>query len=130
MRVLFPRLISASILCCLALPSAMQAESDPAKVYKANCVLCHSANGSGESAAGKALHAKDLRAAEVQAKSDAALAEIIGKGKGKMPAFAAKVPADHLTKLVAFNRGLAKKEEKTPIKVFASSGKGGFNAWM
>src|ERR1700730_9738766 len=110
MRRIFLRLSVAIIFCCVAFPSTLGAESDPATVYKANCVLCHSENGSGDSAAGKALHAKDLRAAEVQAKPDAALAEIIGKGKGKMPAFAAKVPADDLTKLVAYIRDLAKKK--------------------
>jgi cytochrome c6 len=110
MRKVFLRLIPATILCCLALPSFLQAENDPAKVFKTNCVQCHSADGSGDSAAGKALHAKDLRSAEVQAKTDAALTEVITKGKGKMPAFGAKIPADDVTKLVAYIRNLAKKK--------------------
>jgi cytochrome c6 len=110
MRKVFLRLIPVSILCCLALPSIMQAEVDSAKFFKTNCVLCHSADGSGDSASGKALHAKDLRSAEVQAKSDAALAEVITKGKGKMPAFGAKIPADDVSKLVTYIRDLAKKK--------------------
>ena len=109
MRVLFPRLISASILCCLALPSAMQAESDPAKIYKTNCVLCHSANGSGDNATGKAFHAKDLRSAEVQKQTDEELAEVITKGKGKMPAFGAKIKPDDVKKLVAYLRALPRQ---------------------
>jgi mono/diheme cytochrome c family protein len=52
MTELFPRFISAVILCCMALPSAMQAQSDAAKLFKTNCVQCHSANGSGDTAAG------------------------------------------------------------------------------
>ncbi len=108
MRQLFPRLISAGILFCLALPSAMQAQSDPAKIFKANCVQCHSANGSGDTTAGKAFHAKDLRSAEVQKQTDEELAEVITKGKGKMPAFGAKIKPDEVKKLVAYLRELPK----------------------
>jgi hypothetical protein len=59
-RERFLRVIPAGILCCLALPAVMQAQSDPARSFKMNCVLCHSADGSGDSATGKALRAKDL----------------------------------------------------------------------
>jgi len=95
-------------LCCLALPSAMQAQSDPAKIFKTNCVLCHSANGSGDNATGKAFHAKDLRSAEVQKQTDEELAEVITKGKGKMPACGAKIKPDDVKKLVAYLRALPK----------------------
>src|SRR4029077_5181474 len=37
-------LILAGALCWLAFPSAMEAQSDAEKIYKANCVLCHSAD--------------------------------------------------------------------------------------
>jgi cytochrome c6 len=110
MRELFPRIISAGILCCLALPSAMQAQSESAKIFKANCVQCHSANGSGDTTAGKAFHAKDLRSAEVQKQTDEELAEVITKGKGKMPAFGAKIKPDEVKKLVAYLRELPKEK--------------------
>src|ERR1700721_2695236 len=110
MRQLFLCLIPASILCCLALPSAAQTQSDAGKIYKANCVLCHSADGSGDSATGKAMQAKDLRSDEVQKQSDADLAEAITKGKGKMPAFGAKVKPDDVKKLVAYIRELPKQK--------------------
>jgi cytochrome c oxidase cbb3-type subunit 3 len=86
----------------------MQAQSDPAKIFKTNCALCHSADGSGDSATGKAFHAKDLRSAEVQKQTDAELAEVITKGRGKMPAFGAKIKPDDLKKLVAYLRALPK----------------------
>jgi mono/diheme cytochrome c family protein len=108
MRALFLRLISAGVLCCLAPASTMQAESDPAKIFKTNCVLCHSANGSGDNATGKAFHAKDLRSAEVQKQTDEELAEGIAKGKGKMPAFGSKIKPDDVKKLVAYIRALPK----------------------
>src|ERR1700722_4323308 len=110
MRQLFLSLIPAGILCCMALPSAAQAQPDAARIYKTNCALCHSADGSGDNATGKALQAKDLRSEEVQKQSDAELAEVITKGRGKMPAFGAKLKPDDVTKLVAFIRGMANKK--------------------
>lgn len=102
--------LSFATLLSLALPGIAWAQADSAQVFKANCVLCHSANGSGDSTAGKALKAKDLRSPEVQKQTDAALAEVIGKGKGKMPAFAAKIKPDDINKLVAYLRELTKKK--------------------
>jgi mono/diheme cytochrome c family protein len=110
MQKLFLCFIAAGILCFLALPTATHAQSDPAKIYKTNCVLCHSADGSGDSPSGKALHAKDLRSEEVQKQSDAALSEVITKGKRKMPAFGAKIKPDDVEKLVAYLRELAKQK--------------------
>jgi cytochrome c6 len=73
-------------------------------------VLCHAENGSGDSPSGKALKAKDLRSEEVQQESDAALAEAIAKGKGKMPAFRTKLKPDDIKSLVAYIRSLASKK--------------------
>ncbi len=110
MRKLFLRFIPTVILCCVGQSSVTQAQSDAAKVFKTNCVLCHSADGSGDSATGKALHAKDLRSDEVQKQSDAALTEVITRGKGKMPAFGTKIHPDGVSKLVAYIRELPKKK--------------------
>jgi mono/diheme cytochrome c family protein len=111
MRELFLHLVPAAILCCLLLPSATQAESDPAKLYQTNCALCHGADGSGNTAPGKAFHAKDLRSDEVQKQTDAELTEVITKGRNKMPAFGAKIKADDIKKLVAYLRELPKKKQ-------------------
>ena len=109
MRLLFLRCLQTSVLVGLSLPAVMQAQSDPAKIYQTNCVLCHSADGSGGSSTGKALHAKDLRSPEIQKQSDEDLAEAITKGKGKMPSFGAKIKPDEMKKLVAYIRELPKK---------------------
>ncbi|MFY9532222.1 MAG: cytochrome c [Candidatus Acidiferrales bacterium] len=94
-------------LIALAVPAG--AQDDVAKLYKTNCVLCHAADGSGNSPSGKALGAKDLASSEVQKKSDAELTEAITKGKGKMPAFGAKLKPDAIKQLVAYIRAMAKK---------------------
>jgi mono/diheme cytochrome c family protein len=98
----------AVLICSLALATAAQAQSDAAATFKANCVLCHAADGSGNTSAGKALGAKDLRSAEVQKQSDAVLADTITKGKGKMPAFGSKLKPEDVKGLVTYVRGLKK----------------------
>ena len=110
MKKAFLSFIAPSILCFIAFPTATQAQSDAAKLYKTNCALCHSVNGSGDSPSGKALHAKDLRSEEVQKQSDEALSEVITKGKGKMPAFGAKIKPDDVTNLVSYLRALPKQK--------------------
>jgi cytochrome c6 len=92
----------------LALPGRADAQDAAAK-FKTNCVMCHAADGSGNTSAGKALGAKDLRSAEVQKKTDAELNLIISKGKGKMPAFGAKLKADEITAMIGYLRQIAKK---------------------
>jgi len=75
-----------------------------------NCDLCHGADGSGDTGPGKAFHAKDLRSDEVRNQSDAALIEVITKGKGKMPAFGTKIKPEDITKMVAYIRSLPIKK--------------------
>jgi mono/diheme cytochrome c family protein len=106
----FSRPCLAGLVLGLILPAVAQAQDDAANTFKTNCVLCHGANGSGNTAAGKALKAKDLRSPEVQKQTNAALIGIISKGKGKMPAFADRIEADDMKKLVAYVRALAKKK--------------------
>jgi mono/diheme cytochrome c family protein len=113
MRRIFVHLVaSAGISACLiavTVPTGVHGQSDVAKAYKTNCVLCHAADGSGNSPSGKALRAKDLASSEVQKKTDAELAEVIAKGKGKMPAFGAKLKPDDIKQLVAYIRAMPKK---------------------
>ena len=98
-----------TVLSALLPLSCLQAQSDGGKTFKVNCVLCHSADGSGDSATGRALKARDLRSEEVQKQSDAELDAVIAKGKGKMPAFGAKLSADAVKSLTGYIRELKKK---------------------
>jgi cytochrome c6 len=112
MRLRFGKFILAVTLPCaalLALPGLLRADGDAAKIYKKNCELCHGPDGSGNTPPGKAQGAKDLGSSEVQKKSDEELAEVITKGKNKMPAFGRKVKPEDIQRLVAYIRTLAKK---------------------
>ena len=110
MRVRILRLIPAAIFTCLVLTPALSAQMDAAKIYKTNCELCHGPDGSGNTGTGKAMHARDLRSDETQKQSDAALTEVISKGRGKMPAFGKKIKPEDITKVLAYIRILAAKK--------------------
>jgi mono/diheme cytochrome c family protein len=89
-------------------PHLLIAETD-ASLFKAKCALCHGEDGGGNTPTGKAQKAKDLRSEETQKKSDAEIAEVITKGRNKMPAFGQKLKPDQIQQLVAYIRQLPKK---------------------
>jgi cytochrome c6 len=102
--------ISIGILCFAALVTTMQAQSDPATIFKANCASCHGVDGSANTQAGKAVHAKDLRSEEIQEKSASEIADVITNGNGKMPAFGSKLSSKDIKKLAAYVRTLGKQK--------------------
>ena len=59
--------------------------------YKQNCKNCHGDDGKGHTMVGKMVKAADLTSNAVTKKSDAELAVVIGKGKGKMNGFGEKL---------------------------------------
>jgi mono/diheme cytochrome c family protein len=83
--------------------------AEPVAVYKAKCASCHAVDGSGNTAAGKAMKLRDLRSAEVQAQSDDQLFNIIAKSKGKMPGYEKSLGADKCKQLVTHIRHLGGK---------------------
>ena len=99
------------VLCALVMAWSfpMYAAIDGAALYKAKCSGCHAADGTGNTPVGKALHVKSLTSDEVQSQKDADLAEVITKGKGKMPKFEGKLSADEVKAVIAIIRGFAQK---------------------
>jgi mono/diheme cytochrome c family protein len=79
-----------------------------ADVFKAKCAACHGASGAGDTGMGKSLKLKDLGSADVQAKSDADLTEIISKGKKPMPGYEGKLTNDQIQDVVKYIRTLKK----------------------
>ena len=77
-------------------------------LFKAKCAACHGATGAGDTTMGKAMKIRDLGSADVQKQSDDELAGVIGKGKGKMPAYDGKLTKDQIGDLVKYIRSLKK----------------------
>jgi mono/diheme cytochrome c family protein len=99
-----------TLLACgvMAICSSSAVAQDAAATYKAKCAMCHGADGKG-SPTGIKMGARDFTSADVQKETDAQLAAIIDKGKGKMPAYDGKLKDTEITDLVTYIRGLAKK---------------------
>ena len=100
-------------------PSAENQAGNPEqgrRLFLRNCAKCHGANGSGDTPIGKAVGAKDLRAAEAQKMSDAQIFNQIAMGSGNMPSLSNAIEegkADELraqaNDLVAYIRELGKQ---------------------
>lgn len=98
-------LVASLLLFCACARSA----DDAAALYKTKCAACHGADGSGNTAMGKAFKLRDLGSDEVQAQTDAQLTAITSDGKGKMPAYKGKLTDDQIKELVGYIRTLKKK---------------------
>ena len=79
-----------------------------ADTFKAKCAACHGATGAGDTTMGKNLKLRDMGSADVQKQTDDELATIIGKGKGKMPAYDGKLTKEQVGEVVKFIRSLKK----------------------
>jgi len=90
----------------LASPAPQKSAED---VYLDKCAVCHAKDGSGNTAKGRKVKAKDLRSDEIQKLSDAELIKDVGQGKGKdMDGFQKELGADMVKQLVAYCRSFAK----------------------
>ena len=92
----------------LMLPAFSLAEDTGPELYKTKCQACHGPNGDASTTMAKNLKLKDLGSADVQKQSDGDLKTLIGKGKGKMPAFGSKLSDPQIDALVKFVRSLKK----------------------
>ncbi len=80
------------------------------EVFTSKCVMCHGADGTGNTAMGKRFNIQNLRSPEAQKLSDADLAATITKGKNKMPAFEGKLTPQQVNNVVAHIRELQKQK--------------------
>jgi mono/diheme cytochrome c family protein len=90
----------------LAIPA--RSDDKSAATYKQKCVACHGADGKGSTPTGKALGIRSLTSAETIKMGDQELAEIIEKGKGKMPKYGSSMKPDEIKAMVAYVRALGK----------------------
>ena len=104
------RSITMTMILGLSLAAVATAQSPKAaKLFQAHCAICHGPDGHAAVPAGKALGAPDFSLPVVQAQTDTQLADVIGSGKGKMPAFAKQLSKDQIQDLVVYVRALATK---------------------
>ncbi len=95
--------LALSLLFALVLVPVALAE-DGAALFKGKCAMCHGPDGAGQTTMGKNLKLRDLGSADVQKQTDAELTKITSDGKGKMPAYKAKMTAAEIDAVVKFLR--------------------------
>ena len=79
-----------------------------AALFKAKCAPCHGPDGKGATSMGKVLKVRDLSSPEVQKQTNDELTTMIENGKGKMPAYKAKLSSSEIKELVSYIRTLKK----------------------
>ena len=98
--------IASLLLFAASTSSVAQSGAD---TYKAKCQMCHSADGSADTPAGKATKARALSSPEVLKESDTDLLVIIKSGKNKMPAFNGKLTDAQMKEVLDYVHTLQKK---------------------
>lgn len=88
---------------------AVLAQGSGADTYKSKCAMCHAADGSGNTPAGKATRTPPFSAAEMLKMSDADFIADTKNGKDKMPAYSGKLSDLEIKDVVAYIRTLQKK---------------------
>jgi cytochrome c6 len=82
--------------------------SPGAAIFKTKCVLCHGADGTGNTPLGKQLQAANLRSKEVQKLSDAELQKAVHDGQANMPPFGEQLTDDEIGQVVQYVRQFGK----------------------
>jgi mono/diheme cytochrome c family protein len=100
-------LVLVAALAAFSLPAVDQ--NSGADTYHSKCLMCHAADGSGNTPAGKAMKAPSFLAPAVVKEPTANLIAITSTGKGKMPAYSGKLADAQIKDVVAYIRTLQKK---------------------
>ena len=85
-----------------------QAQDTGAATFKAKCVLCHGADGTGNTPLGKQLQAANLRSKDVQKKTNAELHKVIHDGQTNMPPFGDQLSDQQIDHVIRYVRTLGK----------------------
>lgn len=109
------KLVAITCVCfaffCVSTFAWGQSPTDAgATIFKSKCAMCHGPDGAGKTVMGDKLKIRDLRSAEVQNQSDPALAQIVTKGKEKMPAYDGKLTKEQIDQVIVYIRELGKKK--------------------
>jgi len=79
-----------------------------ADLYKSKCQMCHGADGTGNTPAGKSTKVRSFSSDDVKKMSDDDLIAVTTNGKNKMPAYKGKLTDDQIKSLIAYIHTLQK----------------------
>jgi mono/diheme cytochrome c family protein len=96
------------VLAVCGFAGAQEKASPGAGTFKNKCVLCHGADGTGNTPLGKQLQAANLHSKEVQKLSDEELRKMVHDGGANMPAFGEQLTDDEISQVVQYVREFGK----------------------
>jgi mono/diheme cytochrome c family protein len=96
------------VISLLAIGTNGFAQGSAADTYKSKCQMCHAADGSGNTPAGKSTKARPFNSPDVMKMSDDDLIKVTTDGHAKMPAFKGKLTDAQIKDLVAYIHTLQK----------------------
>jgi cytochrome c6 len=100
--------IARMYLVCLLAAGTVSFAQDGAATYKSKCQMCHGADGTGNTPAGKSTKVRSFSDPDVVKMSDADLIAETTNGKNKMPAYKGKLTDAQIKDVVAYIRTLQK----------------------
>jgi mono/diheme cytochrome c family protein len=101
--------LAVAVLFVLTAGSASSAQAQAgAADYKSKCMMCHGADGTGNTPAGKSMSVPSFSSPDVVKASDADLIAATANGKGKMPAYSGKLTGAQIKDVVAYIRTMQK----------------------
>jgi mono/diheme cytochrome c family protein len=101
--------IARMYLVCLLAAGTVSFAQDGAATYKSKCQMCHGADGTGNTPAGKSTKVHSFSDPDVLKMSDDDLIAVTTNGKNKMPAYKGKLTDAQIKDVVAYIHTLQKK---------------------
>lgn len=106
MNNMFKLALLGSMAALMVTTASAQSGAD---TYKAKCQMCHGADGTGNTPAGKAMKAVPFSSPDLVKASDADLIAATKNGKGRMPAYSSRLTDAQIKDVIAYIRTLQKK---------------------
>lgn len=97
-----------AVMAIFAAARPLAAETSAGEtIFKNKCVLCHGADGTGNTPLGKQLQAANLRSKEVQKRTNAELHKTVHDGSANMPPFAEQLSDQEIDQVIKYVRAFA-----------------------
>lgn len=106
------RLISFALFLFVSFTNLTWAQQGGETTFKSKCVLCHGADGTGNTPLGKQLQAANLGSKDVQKKSNTELHKFVHDGQTNMPPFGDQLTDEQIDQVVKYVRTFAKATKK------------------
>ena len=105
----FAAVVLIAMLPAFVLSATAKAQGTGEKTYKIKYAMSHGPDGKRQTPAGRASKAGDVCSGEAKSETDEQWADIIHKGKNKMPAYDKKLSDAEIKEVIAYMRGMCKE---------------------